>query len=188
MRLFFAVKIPEHAAFSKLYFGLKRISKQLKPVDPERQHVTLKFLGDPGTTIEDVVNAVSGIGSGHGPFEMKVDSSGAFSNWRKPSVLWLGLSPRDGLSSLAGDIDRNLHENIGSGLEKRDFRAHITVARYRSSQPFDRASARDLMENAVIELEDDGYRIPVTEFQLISSTLTPKGPIYEKVSTFPLKG
>jgi RNA 2',3'-cyclic 3'-phosphodiesterase len=188
MRLFFAVDMPKDPSFEQLNIALKKTSKHLKPVDPDRQHITLKFLGDPEVGSEDVIGSVKDIGSLHSSFEMKVEQAGAFPNWRKPSVLWLGLSPSDELRSLAKDIDLCLHDRIGTGIEKREFRAHITIARFKGRETFDTIPAKDWMEKAVRDLENNNYTIPVNEFYLINSTLTPKGPIYRKISSFPLDG
>lgn len=188
MRLFIAVEIPGDAAFNKLFIGLRPISKYLRPVDPNKQHITLKFLGDVGTSVEDVIDSISGIGQHHKPIKMRVKEAGAFPNWKRPSVLWLGLSPVDDLRALAMELDRNLHERVGTDLEKRDFRAHITVARYKGREPFDTRSSQDLVERTLKELEVKNYEVPVNEFHLISSILTPKGPVYRNLASFPLSG
>ncbi len=188
MRLFFSVDIPSDPFYEQLNKALIGISKHLKTVDSNRQHITLKFLGDPGVPPDEVIEAVKEIGGYRSSFQMKVVETGAFPNWRKPSVLWLGLSPKEALASLAKDIDLCLHDRIGSGIEKREFRAHITIARSKGRETFDTISAQDRMEKAVRGLEENNYAIPVNEFHLINSTLTPKGPIYRKLSSFSLDG
>jgi 2'-5' RNA ligase len=188
MRLFFAVEIPTDKCFFDLHFKLRGLSNYLRPVDPEKQHITLKFIGDPKTSAQDVIDSVSEIGSNLAPFELRIESYGAFPNWKRPSVLWVGLSPLEPLRELAKEVDNRVHEEIGSDLEKRRFRGHITVARYKGRMPFDTAAAENILEEAADELKDRNYVIPVKEFHLINSTLTPKGPVYGKISTFPLKG
>lgn len=188
MRLFFAVEIPTDGGFHTLYRGLKGLSKHLRPVDPEKQHITLKFLGDPGTSAEDVVEAVSGIGEGHDPFKLSVEGIGAFPNWNRPSVLWMGLSPVEPLRELAEDIDSRIHDDIGLDREKRSFKGHITVARYKRREPFDTITAQDLMKEVLDGFIERDYSIPVKEFHLINSTLTPHGPVYRKIGSFPLTG
>jgi 2'-5' RNA ligase len=136
--------------------------------------------------MDDVIEAVSHVGERHHCFEICFSEAGAFSSWNRPSVLWLGLHPKEGLKKIAEDIDRSLHENIGLELEKRDFRAHLTVARYRSRRPFDARAAKIMMEDSLRDLKKKGYIIRVKEFNLISSKLTPKGPIYTKISSFGL--
>lgn len=186
MRLFFAVEIPRDRCFYQLYQGLKGLSKYLRPVDPEKQHITLKFLGDPGTSVEEVKKAVSGIGENHDDFVLKVDGFGAFPNWKRPSVLWMGLHPVEPLRALAEDVDNRIHETIGTDLEKRKFRGHITVARYKGRAPFESVGAQNLLEGTLNEFNSREYLIPVNEIHLINSTLTPNGPIYRKVSSFAL--
>ena len=137
MRLFFAVKIPIDGSFHELYQKLKVSSRDLRPVDPEKQHVTLKFIGDPGTSAEAVAGVVSMVGGHHEPFVLNVDGAGAFPNWKRPSVLWMGLSPIEPLKALAEDIDSRVHEDIGLELERRSFKGHITVARNKGRGPFD---------------------------------------------------
>jgi len=187
MRLFLAIDIPGDKALDDLYQRLKGMEKGLGPVDPNKQHVTLKFLGDPGVSEEKVIESILDVGDRHEPFDMEVREAGAFSNWKRPSIFWLGLSPDEGLKDLATDLDRTLHQRIGADLEKRDFRAHITVARYRGRGHIRSQSIRDQMEITVADLKERGYNVEVDRFYLISSRLTPQGPIYTRIHTLPLK-
>jgi 2'-5' RNA ligase len=160
----------------------------MRPVDPDKQHITLKFLGDPGTSAEEVKEAVSSIGRDHDPFEMRIHGHGAFPNWKRPSVLWIGLRPVDPLRALAEDVDRKIHDSIGTDMERRKFRGHITIARYKGRAPLDHRTPRDLLEEAVNDLIGRDYVIPVNEFHLINSTLTSAGPVYRKLFSFKLQG
>ncbi|MFW3146625.1 MAG: RNA 2',3'-cyclic phosphodiesterase [Thermoplasmatota archaeon] len=181
-----AVDLPSHEAFEKLYEGLKTAGNGLKPVRPGNQHLTLKFVGEPPCTVEEINNVGESATSNHSAFRMGIGTSGAFPNWYRPKVLWIGLEGENRLKELADDMDRQLNRLCGIKTERREFRAHITAARVRESRKTDLTQAKQALEKCVDELLRDGYSIHVEEIHLFNSTLIPTGPIYEKIKTFKL--
>jgi 2'-5' RNA ligase len=184
LRLFFAIKVERTDAIDELVSQLEDMGRGLKPIRQGNQHITLKFLGDPGVALEDVKSQARDLEGFISPFELKVSHPGAFPNWKRPSVLWIGFEG-DKILEVASNLDRKLHEKIGSPMEKREFRSHLTIARTRGK--FDISRARKLMEISVERLRSELPVIEVNGFQLISSTLTPDGPIYETVEEFEFK-
>lgn len=75
---------------------------------------------------------------------------------------------------------------LGFQRERRDFRPHLTIGRFRRSL---RRTEGDLLAAV---LERDGRRpfgvIPVTRLSLFRSTLLPSGAMYEEVGGWPLTG
>ncbi|MBN1389066.1 MAG: RNA 2',3'-cyclic phosphodiesterase [Candidatus Thermoplasmatota archaeon] len=188
MRLFLAFDIPPDDILTRLYRELKGSSSSLKPVHPERHHVSLKFLGDPGVPASSVIEGVKGVGDRHGSLSVRLEEAGAFPSWKRPSVLWFGLSEAEKLKDLANDIDMCLHRSIGSSRETREFRAHLTIARCRNCGSFDIGHVRTMMERALEELGSMGRSFVVKELHLYDSTLTPEGPVYRRVGSFLLSG
>ena len=90
------------------------------------------------------------------------------------------------MKKLAEDIDNTLNEEIGSPLEKRGFKTHLTVAR--SKGKFEITSARNAMEEYAEIIRNTAPILEVSTFELISSTLTPEGPVYETLEIFQLGG
>ena len=185
MRLFAAVKVPRTQSLDRLLEQLSSMGRGLKPIRPRLQHITLKFLGDPGVPVEEVTPVLDEISGEIAPFEMKVSHPGAFPNWKRPSVLWIGYEGGHP-GELARTLAERLHERIGSPLEKRGFKPHLTIAR--SKGGFDIEKAQRSMEACVNELKEEDPVLKVSGFELISSTLTPRGPVYETVGSFDLSG
>lgn len=184
MRLFIAVELPYHEAFDRLHDDLKALGPGLKPVRPKDQHITVKFIGEPACKIEEIEDACVSTSADHSPFELKIGACGAFPNWHRPKVLWIGLEGGGRLKELASDLDTRLHAQCRTGREKRDFSAHITAARVKDSRNMDLVRTKRLMETCVDLLEGEGYSIPVERFHLVNSTLTPRGPVYERIGSF----
>lgn len=187
MRLFFAVDIPRHPALDALFIELGRMPKGLRPTDPLRQHITLKFIGDPPCPFEKVVKAPSLLEGRFPDIVLSPLGFGAFPDWMRPSVLWIGLDGSEGLISLASALDRSLNEVCGIPLERRPFRAHLTTARVKDGSVLDMSKVRDLHSKALGDLIDNDYSIGIKDLVLYDSTLTSRGPVYERLRTFRLR-
>ena len=70
----------------------------VKWVDPENIHLTLKFLGDVASdSMPQIVEAMSRVAKSHSTFKLQVAGTGAFPNWQRPQVVWVGVG---------GELDR----------------------------------------------------------------------------------
>lgn len=159
------------------------MSQGIRPTDPLRQHITLKFLGDPPCPFEKVVMAGSALEGRYPDLSLTPLGFGAFPDWRRPNVLWIGLEGMEGLKSLASALDRSLNEVCSVPLERRPFRAHLTTARVKDSSVLDIPKVRALHSKALGSLIDSGYTIEIKELNLYDSTLTSHGPVYKKLMT-----
>lgn len=187
MRLFFAVPIPASKIFHDLYTELSSLSRELKPVRPDLVHVTLKFLGEVPIRVEDLSSSAESILPDLDPFTMEVAGSGAFPDWRRPSVLWLSVTEEEKMADIAGKLSHVLQRDHGIQPDKRPFRSHLTVARIRRNGRIDNRKARSFLERSVENFKTEIYSIQVGGFRLISSELTPQGPVYTRVADFNFK-
>lgn len=148
----------------------------LKFVNPEIVHITLKFLGDiKESMVAPVAAALDSIICG--PFESKVEGLGVFPKPSNPKVLWLGAT---------GNF-KTLHDNVETVLkpfkfkeDERAFTAHATLARVKSLDK-DQKSAFIGVLNELKDIELGSMQ--VNKVLLKKSTLTPDGPIYETLHT-----
>ncbi len=105
-------------------------------------------------------------------FRASLSRIGAFPNLNYIRVLWVGVE------NGAADIIR-LHNLIESkipfGMDK-DYHPHITLARVNSR--IDEESKKLLSADMKDEFD-------VTGFSLYRSTLTPSGPVYERICVYP---
>jgi RNA 2',3'-cyclic 3'-phosphodiesterase len=157
----------------------------VKWVDPKLMHLTLKFLGDQGPDkIEVVKKVLAASAASCRPFTLSTGPTGCFPNPKNLRIFWLGLE---------GEIDRlvSLHKGIEDGLakegfppENRPFTAHLTLARLRDECTMqERASFASLIQSARFE---PAVSFAVERITLMKSTLTPRGPLYNRVAEFEL--
>lgn len=178
MRTFIAVELdkPVKESLSRIESELKETGADVKWVSPENIHLTLKFLGEvKEEKIPEIIQALKGIARSVNSFRAEINTIGAFPNAKSPRVIWAGIEQgKENLSQLAGIAEDTL-ERLGFPKEERKFSAHITIGRVRS--PKNRAALSQTMQ----QLKFDALSQAVKSIALLKSTLTPKGPIYEKL-------
>lgn len=169
MRCFVAIEAPEEvrAALVRAQDALRRADADVKWVERANLHLTLKFVGelaDPAP-LARALRAVR-----HPPLHLRFEGLGLF-----PRVVWAGCS--GGAEGLAEAVER------ASGLprEERPFAAHLTIGRVKS-----RRNERALRKAVEAARSTSFGAAEVVEFALMKSTLTPRGPVYERVETFRL--
>lgn len=187
LRVFIAVDIPDGEVKEKILEFQRTISQtgaDLKPVEPENIHITLRFLGDVTTAmVEGLRTELDRIQ--FSPFRIALKGVGVFPDHRRINVVWVGVDEGNvGLVDLYGKINRALGR-IGIPPDMRGLSPHITVARVRSGRN------RDALSKTVAELVDTEFgSFEVASFHLKQSTLTPRGPIYQslhEVASSPLR-
>ena len=139
-------------------------------VNPERMHLTLRFLGDtPVEKVADLKTVLDDAAKHVEPFVMTLDSLGCFPNERKPRVIWVGvMGDVAQAETLRASIDRML-EPLGWEMERRPFRAHLTLGRVKEQ----RRELRLPWGKRVAPAE-----IPVHEIVLFESRLGADGSRY----------
>jgi 2'-5' RNA ligase len=148
----------------------------LKFVEPEIVHITLKFLGDVDESrIPLISSALDSITCE--PFEAIIGGLGVFPNPSNPKVLWLGAAGK--FRILHEDIE-NLLKPFKFERDTREFTAHATLARVKSLNR-DQKSA---FINTIRECKDVQLgSMKVNKVLLKKSILTPEYPIYETLHT-----
>jgi len=197
MRAFFAVDLPDDLAepvadAQAAFEG----ADGLRFVDPDRAHVTLKFLGEVGEadaadrsaenegepSLDDVIAAGERAvaDAGVDPFECAIEGFGVFPSLDYVSVVWAGVG--------AGSAELTaLHESleaettaIGVDPEEHAFTPHVTLARMND------ARGKELVREVVRERDPEIGRFEADAVRLVKSTLTSDGPVYESVAAIDL--
>jgi 2'-5' RNA ligase len=187
IRTFVAVEISSavrHCA-AELIDQLRAAPVDVKWVEPDNIHLTLKFLGDVDSRkVHEVCRAVEQAADGLAPFELEVRGAGAFPNLRRPRTLWLGAGQggRE-VGVLAERVESKLHK-LGYRREGRRFHAHLTLGRVRRGGPGIAQLGQLLEEYADFEIG----RTPVSDVIVFSSTLGRGGPTYEPLGRAALRG
>ncbi|MFZ5833696.1 MAG: RNA 2',3'-cyclic phosphodiesterase [Planctomycetota bacterium] len=164
---------------------LKAAQADVKWVAPENMHITVQFLGDvQAEQLPEVIARVERAAAKFAPFELQMQGAGAFPNTARPRTVFLGArGGNEQAATLAKEIGRPLAE-LGFKPEHRDFHAHLTLGRVRG---FGRG-LKPLSELLEREKEFVAGSIAVEELVVFSSTLTPKGSIYEALGRARLSG
>jgi RNA 2',3'-cyclic 3'-phosphodiesterase len=184
VRLFVALDIPDEVrrAIGEMIARLRDVARGARWVRPEGVHVTLKFIGETPeeqvAKIDAALRAVRAVG----PVEAKFRGAGFFPNERHPRVFWAGVEASPNLAQLAGDVDARL-ASLGTEVETREFRPHLTLARFKSEDGL----ARLREEIKKLEPFDFGS-MKTSEFHLFRSQLGPGGAKYTKLASFPFGG
>jgi len=183
MRTFIAVELPENIKnkIGELQTPLKRTNAFVSWVKPENIHITLKFLGEvPEEKINEVFSATEAALKETKKFKMNLKGTGAFPDFRRPRVIWVGTGKGgEELSNMANKIEEEM-EKIGYPKENRKFSPHFTIGRVKSPKDIEKLMER--VKTTDFETED----IEVNEVTVMKSQLHPAGAIYTPLEKIPL--
>lgn len=178
VRLFIAVEVEDLNTLKRIIDIKNRVNAcssyiDLKAVEDENLHMTLRFIGEVNEhLINDITNVLQCV-SNFKRFSIRFRGVGAFPSVGRPRVIWLGVSEGSNQLKLIRDCIEKGLRRLGFQPEKEEFTPHLTLARVKEFKP-----SRCLSE-LFAELNDvDVGPSPVTKVKLKKSTLTPKGPIY----------
>lgn len=178
MRCFIAVDIDEplRQKLAELQKGLAGFDVKL--VEKENLHFTLKFLGEiDEQRLEEVKSRIRQLATGFSPFEIEIKGMGAFPSLNYIRVVWIGAKE---LFTLQKAVADSVEDLFG---KEREVTPHLTIARIRSAQ--DKVELKKLVEkNRDMEIG----RMAVSEIKLKKSTVMRSGPVYEDVEAFKLGG
>ena len=119
-------RFPQVEAFHR---ALRDADGQLKLVDLELLHTTLKFLGDTDEAlVPEIVQAIERATHGVPPVAVALRGTGVFPSPRRISVVWVGLEGAEALAGIAAKLEREC-EALGFRPERRRWEPHVTVAR-----------------------------------------------------------
>ena len=182
IRAFLAIDLDDDLKpkINKIIREFKKTNANIKYVDLQNLHFTLKFFGDIDTEgIDLIAEKIEKVIKDFDSFNIKIKGCGAFPNTNRIKVIWLGLDEDKILKELHDNLDKEFN-SIGFDLDKK-FSSHLTIGRMRS------AKAKDKVKNT-LDLYDgmDVGTMEVKTVTLKRSTLTPSGPIYEDLIEFRL--
>ena len=187
IRSFLAFELPLEikGVVARVSDELRQSTLDAKWVKPVNIHLTVVFMGNIETDdIPAIGEEAKKVCSTHGAFDISLNGMGCFPNTRKPRVIWLGLD---------GDLERMscfrdaLQERLipfGIKEEKRRFKPHLTLGRFRRPKRMDSEGLEFLSE-----YEDLTSPVcPLNELVLFKSELKPGGARYTRLDVCPLLG
>lgn len=165
----------------ELQQDFKKCGADIRWVKPQGIHLTLKFLGEiEERKSESIIHVMKGACDRHRAFTLEISGAGVFPDIRSPRVLWAGIEHNEDLSGLQSDIESGL-ASLGFEKEKRKFRPHLTLGRFKSSKG--KAALTDILEK---KKDIKIGSVNVGALYLMRSDLGPAGAKYTRIAEVPL--
>lgn len=186
IRTFIAIDLPDavRQVMAECQEKLRRAGLGLRWVKPAGIHLTLKFLGDiEREVIAQIHGAMEQAAREAAPFVLKGDGLGVFPDFKRPRVLWMGLSgDMERLVDLQRNLDARLR-GLGFAREKRAFKGHLTLGRVKG-----RLDGNQL-RRALQRFEGFGTEAFTAEaVTLFQSDLRPSGAVYTHLAEVRFRG
>lgn len=188
MRIFIAIELPKEIkdTLAKLQDKLKNTGADVKWIEPDNIHLTLKFLGEiDEQKLDKIKSILENIAKEQNQFYIRISSIGAFPKISSPRIIWAGIDKGNSETKEIVKLLEGKIEKIGIPKENRPFSSHITIARTRSG--FNPDKLFEELKNFENNFEMKDTQFKVTKITLFKSTLTPKGPFYEALKEINLK-
>ena len=183
IRAFVGVRIDPNVVqkISEAQSQLKRSLIGIRWVGRENLHFTLKFLGAvKEEKVAPIANGLEQALRAIPRFSIIGRGIGVFPDIRRARVLWVGLEGKT-LGSLAMEVETAL-EPIGFAREKRDFRPHLTIGRWR-----DLSTQSEKLKQEIERWKDyDFGESWVEEVVFFQSVLKPEGAVYSPLHVISL--
>lgn len=186
LRTFLAIELPVTVRnrIGEVQKDLKSLNADVRWVNPENIHLTLKFFGNiEKGTVGPIIESIDEPARATPPFFIKVHGVGAFPSSKNPRVIWMGLREgKEVLISFQRWLEKEI-EKIGFRPEDRPFHPHLTLGRTRGS--LGREGLVERLERLKEEVFGDFH---VEKVILFKSDLRPTGPIYTPLKEVRLGG
>jgi len=166
------------AEVGPLIEGLKRRYPKIRWIRPSQIHVTFHFFGSTaGEQVDRISKSVSQITTQTSPISLFLSEIGGFPNLARPRVIWLGIGGEiEKLKSLHASLEQELKKE-GFQCEERPFKPHLTLGRVKQEKGLHNFGPPEFSSTETKR---------VTEIVLFESRLSPAGPTYEAIATYPL--
>ena len=186
MRLFLAINFaPEvRHAIAEASAPLRAAAPDLSWIREPQLHLTVKFLGEQSEELAPkIAEAMNSVGARNRVVDVEIGGIGAFPNFRRPRVVWIGVSPEPKLELLHHDVE-SACESLGLPLDGKPFRPHLTLARVKP-----RAAKSDVLKNLarVAKAVSFTEEVVITSIDLMESELTTVGSRYRLLASSPLR-
>jgi RNA 2',3'-cyclic 3'-phosphodiesterase len=184
MRLFLAIHLSDDVReqVAAMQGRLKESGADVKWVETENLHLTVKFIGDQEEALLPDIEAVcEEIASSGTPFRVRVRGASFFPKRGPLKTLWVGVP--EGAEPWKTLVRAAEEPLLPFGVVREGgLTPHVTLGRVRSER-----NVEPLREAMARETATDCGAQDVTEIALVQSTLDPRGAIYKDVRRWPLQ-
>lgn len=179
-RLFLSVEIPKkiEEALKTLEDALKKTACDAHWIKPTNIHLTLKFLGAvEEEKIAPITKAIISTFSSTQSLSVTLGKLGGFPSLNTLHILWAGINdPNKEITKLVNGVENTL-SRLGFKEEKKEFQAHLTLARLRSA--LNKPQLIEKIQEINKTLQPQNFLI--NNITLFESHLTPQGSVYSKI-------
>ena len=182
VRSFISIDFEDQQVLSRIasiLSSLQALGGDLKAVEGENIHLTLKFLGNVSAPrLAEVKSSLKQLT--FQSFTAEIKGAGAFPNLKHMNVIWVGVN--EGWTQVEQIYEQveKLLSGVGFKRENRRFSPHITIARVRSGR------RRDETASFLQHLSEESFgTITVDKVQLKQSILSSSGPKYSTLLEVP---
>lgn len=189
MRCFLALQLPEPAILA-----LDDAGQRIREFEPEWagekwaalevMHVTLRFFGElDDLYVKTLSDGLSVLIPRQPGFALTMTGLRAVPNARKASLIWASIEDASsGCAQLVQAVER-VASMSGLGTAERRFTPHVTLVRARRPRSVQPQVLVDASTRAGLRSLQP---MSVSSASLFASTLTPRGPIHERLAEFML--
>ncbi|KPA19465.1 2'-5' RNA ligase [Candidatus Magnetomorum sp. HK-1] len=184
IRTFIACPIPQvqMQKITRIQERLKKYRWKARWTPVANIHLTLSFLGDihlyQQTKIEKALKPLT---LSQNAFKFHLGNLGVFPSPNRPNVMWLGLSGDvQALITFQKKVQSAL-EPLGFPVDKRPFKAHLTIGRFKGHIPKDQ-----LAEALCMDIISENCQFCCDRMVFYQSILSSKGACYNALAEWKL--
>lgn len=187
IRSFLAFELPQDIkkVISEVSRSVKELPLGLRWIKRDNIHLTVVFMGNVrDDKIESIGETGKKICARFDPFFVSAGGLGFFGSRRHPRVLWMGLDGDVRRMGRFRDALQKALRPFGIKTEKRGFKPHLTLGRFKKG-----ARPWPHLDHTISEYADlKGRTCTLKELALFKSDLKPGGAVYTKLDAWPLGG
>jgi 2'-5' RNA ligase len=179
MRCFIAIDVDEKLfdKITELQKGINKLNVDVKLVEPENLHFTVKFLGDMNEDeVNEIKNSLGECLKNEHEFKINITGFNYFGNPSYIRTLWLDV--KEGQNELK-KLVQMVNDCVKIG--KLEVLPHLTLGRVKSPINKDYL-IKFINENKNVKIGE----MNVNYVKLKASTLTKNGPVYNNLAVFNL--
>jgi 2'-5' RNA ligase len=150
-------------------------------IDPDKFHLTLKFLGNTHENIiPNITNVMRATVEAYSVINIELDKIGIFGSSYKPRVIWFGIAKNLQLEKLVTDLLNNL-DTAGFPKDRQNYVPHISFGRI--NKVIDKkffSDSIDVVNNTSLQ------KLSIDRVILYETILTNDGYQYNELFSMPL--
>ncbi|MBU1781975.1 RNA 2',3'-cyclic phosphodiesterase [bacterium] len=179
IRTFIAINIEDKIKeeISKIIKALKNDQDEIKWIEKESFHLTLKFLGNVRIfQVEEIYEKLQIIAGSILPFKISFSNLDIILNKKTPKIILVGIKEGSKeLMELTEEIEISLAD-LGFLKEERRYTPHLTLGRIK------RINERENFIEKAKKIDHlEAHSFIAKKIGIIKSTLTPKGAVYTQL-------